>query len=265
MKSPFDYKEYEISAKSEIAPETYFFRIKGKLNFQPGQFVQVRLPHIGEATFAPCSSPYEKTFFDLCIRSTGNITDKLVEKSIGDTLFIRGPYGNGWPIDAVAEKNLIMISGGIGIIPLRPLFAQILKFRQGMKKISLLAGFRTPAHAMFGNELQALKKKFDYLKVTVEKTDKNWWGENCMITDLVEKVATDRPTIVFICGPEVMFKPVIEILQRRKVNPKNIYVSFERRMECGVGLCQHCTIGKYKVCEDGPVFRWDKIISELNK
>lgn len=265
MNSPFKHKEYIIISKSEIAPDTFLFRLKGRLNFKPGQFVQVKLPHIGEVTLVPCSSPYEKTFFDLCVRSAGNTTQKLTEKPLGDSLLIRGPYGNGWPIDAAADKNVILISGGIGIIPIRPLIIQLLKFREGLGKISLLAGFKTPAHVMFGNELHSLKKQFGYLKVAVEKTDRNWWGENCIITELVGKVKADASTIIFICGPEVMFKPIIDILLKKKVNPKNIYSSFERRMECGVGLCQHCTIGKYKVCEDGPIFSWKKIEPEISK
>lgn len=265
MNSLFEFKEYKIILKSEIAPETFLFRMRGKINFKPGQFVQVSLPHIGEVTLVPCSSPYEKTFFDLCVRSAGNTTQKLTEKPLGDTLLIRGPYGNGWPIDSIAEKDIILISGGIGIIPLRPLFAQLIKFRDGLGKVSLLSGFRTPNHVMFKDDLHALKKKFDYVKVSVEKTDRNWWGENCMITELVESIKTNSSTAIFMCGPEVMFQPIIDILLRKKVNPKNIYASFERRMECGVGICQHCTIGKYKVCEDGPIFSWKKIEPELSK
>ncbi|MFA7243973.1 MAG: FAD/NAD(P)-binding protein [Patescibacteria group bacterium] len=265
MNSPFSYREYKITNKTEVAPDTFLFRLRGKLKFDPGQFVQVKFPHIGEVTLVPCSKKDEKTYFELCVRRAGNTTEKISEKVPGDSMFVRGPYGHGWPIGKTLEKDILLISGGIGIIPLMPLMDELVKYRGNFGKIYFLAGFKTPHHVMFEQDLLRYKKKISYFKVAVEKTDRDWWGENCMITDLIKNTNLSPNINVFLCGPEIMFRPCVDVLLQKKINPKNIYVSFERRMECGIGFCQHCTIGKYKVCEDGPIFTWSKIAPELEK
>lgn len=265
MNSPLEFKKYIVTSKSEIAPDCVLLDLKGKFKFEPGQFVQIRLPHIGEATYAPCSKNTVNNGFSICVRACGNVSSQLIETQIGDSLLVRGPYGKSWPIGKIIGKNILIIAGGMGIVPLIPFMYDLENYKKEFGKISVLIGFKNPDQVLFEDKIKRFKKKFDYLKVAVEKTDSSWWGENCMITELIEKISISKDTIVLICGPEPMYKPVIKILERKKIALKNIYASFERRMECGVGFCQHCNIGKYKVCEDGPIFRWDKIISELNK
>lgn len=265
MNSPFEFKSYTIENKTEVAPDTVLFRLRGKFRFEPGQFIQVQLPHIGEATLAPCSEINDRKGFGICVRACGNVSNNLAGKQNGDSLQVRGPYGNSWPTGKMLGENVLIIVGGMGIVPLIPQIGELKRYRKEFKRISVLAGFKTPDHVLFEDELKKLKKSFDYVKIAVEKTSSSWWGENCMITELIEKISIPQNTIALLCGPEIMYKPCIEILTRKKVNPKNIYASFERRMECGVGFCQHCTIGKFKVCEDGPIFRWDKIKPELDK
>ena len=266
MKTLDQYKKYLILKKEELAPDTFLFRLKGKLKFEPGQFVQISLPHYGEATYAPCSDPEEKSFFEIVIRATGNASNQLVKLLPGDFMEVRGPYGHGWPMGKLIGKNIVLITGGIGIIPIRPLIYQLLKYKKEFKRISLLSGFRTAEFVTFKNDYKYWLKKFDYIKVAVEKTNSDWWGENCMPTDLINNMKLSHPnTVVLICGPEIMFKFCNDILIKKEIPSNQIFISFERRMECGVGLCQHCNIGKYLVCKDGPVFRWDKIQPELDK
>lgn len=265
MKTKFSFFKYTINEKTEIAPDTFLFTFQGKLKFSPGQFVQVLVPHIGEATFAPCSQIENKNNFQLCIRNVGNISNALSEKEIGDNILLRGPYGNGWPIGKLIGENVLIIAGGMGIVPLMPLLHELAKFPKEFKKVSLIAGFRTPEHVLFESELKKLDKKFSYVKIGVEKGARDWWGERANISELLSKMKIQKETHTLICGPEVMFNPCIEILLKKKISPRNIYLSFERRMECGVGFCQHCTIGKYKVCEDGPVFSWSVIEKEIDK
>lgn len=262
----FAYKEYEIIAKEELAPETFLFSIKGTMEFNPGQFVQTALDHYGEATFAICSDPEQEKSFDVCIRAAGSTTTKMIELTPGDYLKIRGPYGNGWPISKLIGKNVVLIAGGMGIVPLKPLFFNLLRYRSEFKKISLVAGFRTDHHVIFNEELKGLKNKFDTLKIMVEHASRDFWGNHGMITDALEAMELDsKKTIVLMCGPEVMVPFCNKILFEKNIPEENIYISFERRMECGIGVCQHCNIGKYLVCENGPVFRFDKIKKELNK
>lgn len=266
MKSDFCYKTYSILDKKEVAPDTFLFTLDGGLKFEPGQFVQVSLPKIGEATFAPCSNPDNPACFMLCIRACGSTTNQLVKLLPGDKMLIRGPYGHGWPIGKLIGKNILILTGGLGIIPLRPLIFELLKYKKEFKKIYLLSGYQSPKYVLFSDDYLQWKNELDYIKVAVEKADRNWWGEIGMITDILKNMKLSYlNTITLMCGPEIMFKFCNDVLCQKKVPQNQIYISFERRMECGIGICQHCNIGKYLVCKDGPVFRWDVIQSELNK
>lgn len=266
MKNNFKYKNYKIVNKEESAPDTVLFTLVGKLKFDPGQFVQVSLPRVGEATFVPCSNPTNIQKFQLMIRACGNTTNRLVELLPGDSMLIRGPYGKGWPIGNLIGKNILIISGGLGIVPLRSLIFELLKYKKEFKKISILSGFKTPDCVLFEKDYKNIWTMVDYLKVAVEKSDKYWWGETTMITKLIKRIKlSPKDTTVLICGPEIMFKFCINELIKKKISSNSIYISFERRMECGIGICQHCNIGKFLVCKDGPIFRWDVIQPELNK
>lgn len=265
-KNKFSFKSFKIVDKTEPAPETVLFSIRGHINYEPGQFFQVALPHLGEATFAPCSNPKDMKTFELCIRASGSTTNQMVKLLPGDELQVRGPYGNTWPITKLIGKNVILAAGGMGIVPLRPLIFDLLRYRKEFKKLSLFAGFRTPHHLLFESDLKSWKEKFDYCKVVVEKGEKGWWGETGMITESIGRMNIDpKDTIVLMCGPDIMYKFCNKVFFDKGLSPDQIFVSLERRMECGVGLCQHCNVGKYLVCKDGPVFRWDKIEGEIGK
>lgn len=261
----FKYEEYEIISKEELAPNTFLFRFNGKFNFAPGQFVQVSLDHYGEATFAPCSDPENKEFWQLCIRGSGATTNELIKLLPGDSMRIRGPYGNGWSIAKLLGKEIVIIAGGLGLVPLRPLIFELIRNKSEFKKITLIVGAKTDHHLLFENDLLLWKKKLNQVEAYVEYRDKNFWGEKGMITEPLKKLRMDKKTVVLICGPEVMVPYCNDILLSKDVLPKNIFISFERRMECGIGICQHCNIGKYLVCRDGPIFTLDKIKEELNK
>ncbi len=262
----FDYNEYEIIDKEEIAPETILFTLKGSFEFLPGQFVQAMLPRYGNITLAPCSDPEIKNSFQLCVRAAGSASSKITELSPGDNLKMRGPYGKGWPISKILGKNVTLIAGGMGLVPLRPIIYYLTKYRSEYKKINLITGFRTDHHVVFKNELLKLKTKISELDIEVEHIiDKSFPADQGLITQPLEKIKFDKNSLVLMCGPEVMTNHCIPILLNGGVEENNIYISYERRMECGIGICQHCNIGKYKVCEDGPVFSYDKIKSELTR
>lgn len=262
----FEFKSYKIVDKDQVTDDTTVLTIVGKLKFEPGQFVQVGLPHFGEAPFVPCSDKDNKENFSLCIRDQGSTSGALTRLQVGEEIFLRGPYGNGWPMGKLIGKNILLVVGGMGIVPIRPLVFELLKYKREFKKISLLAGFKTPHNVLFNDDFLAWKNKLDYMQVAVEKDDKDWWGESGMITELIKSVKLNDNTVVLMCGPEIMFKFCNEIIcGPKKIKKENVYLSLERRMECGIGLCQHCNIGEYYVCKDGPVFRLDKIEKEINK
>ena len=265
-KRNFKYQEYRIMRKEQISPDTFLFRILGNLKFSPGQFVQVALDHYGEGTFAPCSSNENKYNFELCIKENGNLSNQLVKLLPGSKIKIRGPYGQGWPLGKLIGKNILILTGGMGLVPLRPLIYDLLKHKGEFKKIYLVVGFKSDHHILFEEELKKWKNKIDYFKIFAERAGQNFWGEKGLITEPLKKISFDKKkTMILMCGPEVMYTFCSKTLLEKNTPENNIYISFERRMECGIGLCQHCNIGKYLVCRDGPIFSYDKIKSELNK
>lgn len=261
----FDYRNYEILAKEEIAPTIFLYKISGRLQFHPGQFIQAAIPHIGESTFAPCSDLTQKDFFELCIRGCGSTTNMITKLLPGDNLKVRGPYGNGWPIEKLKGKDIIMVAGGMGLIPLRPFIYEIMKNRDKYGKIHLIGGFRTIDHILFKDDLAKWDKQISI----------NFYLENLIGRSIYKKGLVTEPlqkekfnvakSVILMCGPEVMIPFCIETLVGRGFKEKQIYISYERRMECGIGVCQHCNIGRYLTCQDGPVFRYDQIKTELAK
>jgi len=267
----FQTAEYEIIGKEMLIDDVVLLKIKGRLDFQPGQFVEMTMPHFGNITMAPCSSPKNKRAFELCVRGVGSTSNALVKLLPGDKISLRGPYGHGWPTDKFQSHNIVVIAGGMGIVPLRPILLDVEnKFHFG--KISLFAGFKKPEDVIFETDLKRWKKKFK-VHATVEQislgsarqADHKFWGGRGLIIESLETATLDKKSIVLMCGPEAMYHHCAQVLAQKGIIERQIYVSLERRMECGIGLCQHCSCGKYLVCTDGPVFRLDKIKNELNK
>ena len=261
----FSGKNFEIVSRENFISGIVHYKLKGKLNFKPGQFVQVRLPHIGEATFAPCSDPKDQEHFSLCIRSCGSTTNEMVDLLPGGYLEVRGPYGNGWPIRELKNKDIVLVSGGLGVVPLRPLIFDLLRTRSSYGRISLFSGFRTQAHLLFREDFENWSKLLD-LNVYTEQKNNDKLCHHGMVTEGIERHKLKiKQTIALICGPEVMILPVVNSLLQKGITKEQMFVSLERRMECGIGVCQHCNIGKYLVCKDGPIFRFDQIEKDLGK
>ena len=259
------YKSFEILSKETLTKKEVIFRLKGKINFEPGQFFQVSLPGYGEGSFAPCSNPTIRDYFEICVRDCGNLTKQLVSMLPGDCLDVRGPYGHGWPIGKLLGKNILILSGGIGLVPFRPLLDLILDNKSEFKKVSLIMGFKTDEHIIFKDDISMWQKKLSETRIHLEYGNSNLRSEVGLITKALEDLNIDKNTIVLICGPEIMREECQKLLLRKSVPENNIYISFERRVECGVGICQHCNIGKFMVCKDGPVFRLDTIKDEIGK
>lgn len=256
--------EYEIISKEMLSSDVALFKCKGQLNFRPGQFVEVQIKHFGNITLAPCSNPKNKKEFELCIRGVGSTSNALIKFLPGDKILLRGPYGNGWPTRRFFHRDLIIIGGGIGFASLRSVVFD-LEDKIYFNKVKIFSGFRGSDDVLFKVDLQRWQKKFK-VHVALEHIDGNFGAERGMITDLIEKSRFHHQKyLVLMCGPELMYPHCIEALNRKGILSKQIYVSLERRMECGIGLCQHCSCGKYLVCHDGPVFRYDKIENEMKK
>ncbi|MFH0987845.1 MAG: hypothetical protein V1763_00550, partial [Parcubacteria group bacterium] len=188
--------------------------------------------------------------FTLTIRNVGELTGKLCAMKKGDTVFVRGPFGNGFP---AVNKNLILVAGGCGFLPLRSVYLEN-KNRADIK-IQLFIGCKNANSALFADELKKERAKHD-LNFIFEQSNEKLSGN---VTDLLRETKLLDDALVFICGPEPMYAPVVDELKIKDVDLKNVFVSLEKRMHCGVGICQHCACGVKYVCKDGPVFRWNDV------
>lgn len=242
------------------APNIKRYRLDGALDFEPGQIIEISVPGFGEAPVAPCSDPREKSYFEICVRKVGRLTTKIHQLQIGDEINIRGPYGHGWPLQSqlsnLKSQNLLIVVGGIGLIPLRPFLLAKDEYCPNAK-IKIFYGAKTPTDFIFKNDLEAWGKAGVDVQLTIDKEFTGWAGNVGLVTALFDKNKISDDAVAFLCGPPIMYKFVMEKI--KNLNNEDIYMSLERRMQCGDGVCQHCAIGPYYTCVDGPVFRYDKI------
>jgi len=246
-----------------FTPEIKLYTLKlsnnRKLKFIPGQFVIISLLGYGEAPLGIASSPFKNETFNLCVRKVGRVTSALDKLKEGNKVGIRGPFGNGFPLDELEGKDIVLAAGGTGIAPIVSLIEYLITFRPKFKKIYLLYGARTPADLLFSSEFSRWKQ-FINLCLTVDQPDKCWKGNVGLITTLCPTIKVDcQNSWVIMCGPPIMYRFMASELTKMEIPEKNIYVSLERRMRCGIGKCQHCVLGTKYVCLDGPVFCYSEI------
>ena len=226
----------------------------GILHGRPGQFVVAALPAFSAAPISV--SRFHEDGIELTIRATGAATRAICGLRRGDSLGIRGPLGRGWPVEAAHDRDVIIIPAGIGFAPLRPLVDEVLADRDRFGMVRLMYGARTPGDRLFVDELSSLSARADLdVGQTVDRAGPDWLGRVGVVTDLFDQARWNgaRAT-AFICGPERMIDATVEVLRDRGMTDDRIWVTLERRMDCGVGLCGHCQLGKAFVCRDGPVF-----------
>lgn len=240
-------------------PDIKTFFLKRSFDFLPGQFLEVSCFGEGEAPISISSSPDEE-FLKLTFKRIGCVTTGLFNLKENDSLGMRGPFGNGFPLEQLAGQDLIFIAGGIGIAPLRSLVKFILsKKRIEFARIVLLYGARTPTDLLYKKELENWKKFFNML-LTVDKPDDQWEGSVGVVVKLLDEIQLDpSKTQAFICGPEMMMRFTTARLIELGISPPEIILSLERYMKCGVGKCGHCYIADKFVCRDGPVFTYEQL------
>ncbi len=231
------------------------------LGHSPGQFVEVSAFGIGEAPISISSSPSGTGRFELCIRQIGTLTNVLKKYEAGDLIGIRGPFGKGYPIEKFLGKDILIIAGGIGLVPLRSLINYVLDHRRDFGRLIILYGAKTPAELLFKEEIADWTTRDDVeFYMTVDQGAENWTGNIGVITTLIPGLDLNlNATMAAITGPPVMYKFVIMSLKSKQLADDHIYVSLERRMKCGVGKCGHCQINGVYCCQDGPVFNYSAI------
>lgn len=234
----------------------------------PGQFNMIYVRGLGEAPFSTSGTAKRDRALIIAhtIAGVGSVTRYLVTSaSVGSQIGLRGPYGRGWPLEAEDGADIMVIGGGIGLAPLRPLVKYIKSHRNSYGRLLILYGARTPKDLLFKYELGKYAEIPNALvMISVDRPGEGWSGHVGPVTDLIDKVGFDPANLVaYICGPEAMMKAAVRKLLDRGVRGDRIYLSLERRMRCGTGVCGTCQFGHFFVCKDGPVFSYDELSNYL--
>lgn len=258
MLNPYFPKPYEIL---EIRKETaidYTFKIAyAEGDLVGGQFMEISVPGVGEAPISICH--FDDTSLEMTIRKVGRLTDKLFDLQKGDVLFMRGPYGNGFDLDNFRGKNVTFLAGGTGLAPVRKTIDHFVNHLHEVDKLEVLVGFKTPEDRLFIDDLDRWSKKVP-VKVTVDNVAPHWNGAVGLITTHIQHLDLSNVAdkVAVVVGPPIMMKFTTLELIKQGFKEENIWVSFERKMSCGIGKCGHCRIDETYVCLEGPVFNYVK-------
>ncbi|MFC2092143.1 FAD/NAD(P)-binding protein [Elusimicrobiota bacterium] len=260
-KNPYDTIKAQIKEIITETPviKTFKLELEEPIEFSTGQFVQLTVPGIGECPFTPSSRPGRTNNIDMTIMKVGVSTEALHNKEVGDTVAVRGPYGNGFPVEKLRNRELLIVGGGCGLAPLRTLLFEILDNKDKYPRVLFLYGCKTSADMLYKNSFGDWKKEMELYR-TVDNADSDWEEEEGVVTKLFEKVKVDTSQCVAVTvGPPIMMKFATIELEKMGISPDRIYVSLEKNMTCGFGKCRHCIVGNYYVCKDGPVFTYEQV------
>ena len=229
--------------------------------FEPGQFNMLYLPGAGEVAISISDDPRNRTSCRHTVRVAGSVTRTLSQMRPGETLGLRGPFGASWPLAECIGRDVVLVAGGIGLAPLRPMVYALLSRRRQFGRLNLLYGARSPDTRLYADQYEGWSHEGLFVHTTVDRSAPGWMGNVGVVTLLLERLRSfdARNTVLLCCGPEVMMKFTVMAAFNRGLKPEQIWVSMERNMQCAVGLCGHCQLGPAFVCKDGPVFRYDQI------
>jgi len=269
--NPFLPEPARIVRMEHLTEDVKFFQVRIadmekalSFSYRPGQFAMISILGAGEAPFSISSSPSRPGLLEFCIRKAGTVTNALFHMKENDLIGVRGPYGNGFPVERMINKNVIIVMGGLGAAPLRAVLLYCLDNRDQFQKVILLHGAKRPAEMIFREEFFHLKERQDLeCHLTVDADDTGQWTEKTgVVTKLFPLLKEIDPpnTFSLVCGPPIMYKFVLKELINLQIPKDQILMTLERRMKCGVGKCGHCAIDYIYTCLDGPVFTyWDVI------
>ena len=232
-----------------------------RFTYMPGQFCEFSILGRGESPFGIASSPTEAGFLRFTVNRTGSVTNEIHYLREGDSVGIRGPLGNWYPVEKFKGGNVVVIGGGFAFTTLRSLVVYMLKNRQDFKDITVIYGVRNPDLFLYKDELAEWQKRKDLtLHLTIDKAVEGWTGMTGFVPTVTKEVApgTEHAWVV-VCGPPIMIKFTLPVLKELKFPDARVYTSLERRMKCGIGKCGRCNIGSKYICVDGPVFSVEEI------
>ncbi len=248
-----------VVSRRQEAPQTWTLELAAHdataVAFAPGQFNMLYAFGVGEIPISVSGDPDTPRRWTHTVRAVGPVSRAIVAARPGQTLGLRGPFGNGWPLQAGTGGDLLVVSGGLGLAPLRPMLYHVLHRRRDFRRITLIHGARSPADLLFRRELQHWQQRRHMdVRITVDHAGGEWRGRVGVVTDALASVTFDPASVVaLICGPELMMRFTVAALQALGVGDAAMHVSLERNMKCAIGHCGHCQLGPELVCRDGPV------------
>ncbi|GIM27509.1 anaerobic sulfite reductase subunit B [Clostridium polyendosporum] len=251
---PFQSEILDVKQHTEIE---YTFRMSFKGDVKPGQFFEVSIPKYGEAPISV--SGIGKDYVELTIRRVGVVTNEIFSYYVGQKLFIRGPYGNGFDIQNYRDKEIIVVAGGTGLSPVRGIVEYFSKNPGDANRFTLISGFKSPNDMLFKDDIKQWEKNMDLI-LTVDTAPEGYNGNVGLVTKYVSTLRIDDidSVQVIVVGPPMMMKFTVQEFLKRGIKEENIWISQERKMCCGVGKCGHCKIDDTYICLDGPVFNYTK-------
>lgn len=262
--TPFLPTKATIRSIIPLASENHLFQLQlsdseAMRHCQPGQFVELWVPGVGECPISVCSGSVDG-IMELCIRQVGRVTSALFQKQEGDWIGLRGPYGTGFPIAEYKGKDLVLIAGGLGVAPIRSLWQYILDNRDEFGKLIIIYGMRHSLDLLFRAEFKVLMRRRDIeVYIAAEEIEGPALPPVSLqlgrVTDMLRLASIDSNFHAAICGPPVMYKYAIQELEAKGMTHNNIWLSLERHMKCAIGKCGHCFVGGLFTCKQGPVFR----------
>lgn len=252
----------KITEARDIGNDVKLFTVNPgkKAGYIPGQFFMVGVWGAGEVPISVTSVQKNRRSMEFAIRKVGSVTAALHRLKKGDTLWLRGPYGNGFDIDVARKRDVLFIAGGIGIVPLRPLLNTILAHSRQGNKVFLLYGSRNPSSILFQQDIRAWQKKGVEVILTIDVKNRTWKGNVGVVTEHLDTIPADfRNSCAFVCGPEIMIDRTMKELSQRGMPGWRIITTLEARMKCGMGKCGQCYRGTEYVCTSGPVYSYEEI------
>ncbi len=268
MINPYLIYPATIVEKMQEAEDIHTYRLRlidedarRHFRFAAGQFNMVYLFGVGEVAISIVSDPDEPETLDHTIRAVGRVTSAIAQLSVGEVLGIRGPFGQGWPLEEARGHDIVIATGGLGCAPVVGAIEYIFRRRREYGAVKIIHGVKTPRDLLYQERFETWRRQPDTeVLLASDRPDGTWRHHVGVVTELFERVPINAAkTMVLMCGPEIMMRLGVPILMNRGIPAAAVYVSLERHMECGIGLCGHCQMGPYFLCKDGPVMRYDRV------
>ena len=257
---PYAPRPFVVQTRTQETPDTFTLRlaprIEGdRLPFRGGQFNMVYVFGVGESAISISGDPIHPEELVHTVRAVGKVTNAIAALSPGAVVGIRGPYGRGWPLDSARGRDVVIVAGGLGLPPLRPILYELFRQREAFGRVEIIYGARTPKDLVYYDEVQVWRRRTDLrIQTTVDAAGREWYGDVGVVTTRIPDARFDAAnTTAFVCGPEIMMRLTAQALVQRGVPPQQVWISMERNMKCALGFCGHCQYGPSFVCRDGPV------------